>query len=93
MLKELITENPKYDEDFVKNLHSCIIEDRKENEAHEELRRDEVELQIWRIETEAHIGPSAAEMDCFRPPNKEKSRFMHKYESKEDFSLYLISFE
>ncbi|GBN97648.1 hypothetical protein AVEN_41947-1 [Araneus ventricosus] len=78
-LKDLITNDTNYDEEFTKNIYAGIVEQRKAKEELEEKQRQEVlaelrrkdEVEQERLKIEAQL----------------------KFEVKEDISLYLILFE
>ncbi|GBM00278.1 hypothetical protein AVEN_32627-1 [Araneus ventricosus] len=120
-LRELITNDANYDEEFSKNLYEDIVEEGKakeelaekqrlealaethrkaeleekqRQEALTELKRkDKVELERLKIEAQLKLGTTTNEADYSQLPNKEVSKFLHRFEVKEDMSLYLILFE
>ncbi|GBN12108.1 hypothetical protein AVEN_118126-1 [Araneus ventricosus] len=70
------------------------LEEKQRQEALAELKRkDEVELERLRIEARLKLGPDAAETDHTKLPSREVSKFLPRFEEKEDISLYLILFE
>ncbi|GFY27801.1 uncharacterized protein TNCV_242661 [Trichonephila clavipes] len=78
-LKDLIIGSEIYDEELTKNIHSTIVEDRK---AKEKLRIEEREERL-RFE----------QLSDTKFLVKEVSKFIHRFDLKEDISLYLKLFE
>lgn len=70
-----------------------IEEKRRQDDLAELRRKDEVELERLRFETQLRLRATDDEADVSKLPGKEISKFLHKYEVKEDISLYLILFE
>ncbi|GBM50181.1 hypothetical protein AVEN_50074-1 [Araneus ventricosus] len=67
------------------------LEEKQRQEALAELRRkDEVELERLKIEAQLKLGTTTTEADYFKLPSKEVSKFLHRFEVKEDISLYLV---
>ncbi|GBL79982.1 hypothetical protein AVEN_29012-1 [Araneus ventricosus] len=70
------------------------LEEKQRQEALAELRRkDKVELERLKIEAQFKLGTTTTEADYSKLPSKEVSKFLHRFEVKEDISLYLILFE
>ncbi|GBN83336.1 hypothetical protein AVEN_23725-1 [Araneus ventricosus] len=138
-LKDLITNDSNYDEEFTKNIYAVIVEQRKAKEELEEKqrletlaeaqrkaeleekrrletlaetrrkeeleekqrqealaelrRKDEVELERLKIEAQLKLGTTTTEADYSKLRSKEVSKFLHRFEVKQDVSLYLILFE
>ncbi|GFX44879.1 hypothetical protein TNCV_3429281 [Trichonephila clavipes] len=105
-LKDLIIGSESYDEELTKNIHSTIVEDRKARakEQEEKLRieqlrldeqkrKDEFELEKLRIETQSKLGADTSKESDTKFLVKEISKFIHRFDLKEDISLYLKLFE
>ncbi|GFT27590.1 uncharacterized protein TNCV_4559411 [Trichonephila clavipes] len=106
-LKELIIGSENYDEELTKNIHSTIVEDRKAREENlrieereeklrfeqlrldEQKRKDEFELEKLRIQ----LGADTSKESDTKFLVKEISKFIHRFDLKEDISLYLKLFE
>ncbi|GBM92052.1 hypothetical protein AVEN_95628-1 [Araneus ventricosus] len=70
------------------------LEEKQRQEALAELRRkDEVELERLKIEAQLKLGITTTEAEYSKLPSKEISKFLHRFEVKEDISLYLVLFE
>ncbi|GFX66480.1 uncharacterized protein TNCV_1291611 [Trichonephila clavipes] len=106
-LKDLIIGSEDYDEELTKNIHSTIVEDRKAREEKlrieereeklrfeqlrldEQKRKDEFELEKLRIQ----LGADTSKESDTKFLVKEISKFIHRFDLKEDISLYLKLFE
>ncbi|GFV59343.1 uncharacterized protein TNCV_1706051 [Trichonephila clavipes] len=96
-LKDLIIGSEDYDEELTKNIHSTIveIEEREEKLRFEQLRldeqkrKDEFELEKLGIQ----LGPDTSKESDTKFLVKEISKFIHRFDLKEDISLYLKLFE
>ncbi|GFY34567.1 uncharacterized protein TNCV_3095491 [Trichonephila clavipes] len=84
-LKDLIIGSEDYDEELTKNIHSTIVEDRK---AREENLRIEEQKEKLRI-----LGADTSKESDTKFLVKEISKFIHRFDLKEDISLYLKLFE
>ncbi|GFS96075.1 hypothetical protein TNCV_3308981 [Trichonephila clavipes] len=108
-IKVLIIGSQNYDEELTKNIHSTIVEDReardkKQEEQDKKLRiqqlrldeqkrKDEFELEKLRIETQSKLGADTSKESDTKFLVKEVSKFIHRFDLKEDISLYLKLFE
>ncbi|GBN31273.1 hypothetical protein AVEN_241111-1 [Araneus ventricosus] len=54
---------------------------------------DEVELERLKIEAQLKLSITTTEADYSKLPSKEVSKFLHRFEVKEDISLYLVLIE
>ncbi|GFW56205.1 uncharacterized protein TNCV_3482481 [Trichonephila clavipes] len=106
-LKDLIIGSEDYDEELTKNIHSTIVEDRKAREEKlrieereeklrfeqlrldEQKRKDEFELEKLRIQ----LGADTSKESDTKFLVKGISKFIHRFDLKEDISLYLKLFE
>ncbi|GFY12609.1 uncharacterized protein TNCV_2448001 [Trichonephila clavipes] len=87
-----------YDEELTKNIHSTIVEDRK---AREEILRIEEQKEKLRIEEreeklrfeQLRLGADTSKESDTKFLVKEISKFIHRFDLKEDISLYLKLFE
>ncbi|GFW52044.1 uncharacterized protein TNCV_2819131 [Trichonephila clavipes] len=96
-LKDLIISSEDYDEELTKNIHSTIVEDRK---AREENLRIEEQKENYALKNEKKITLRTIELgaDTSKESDpkfliKEISKFIHRFDLKEDISLYLKLFE
>ncbi|GBM30603.1 hypothetical protein AVEN_27632-1 [Araneus ventricosus] len=70
------------------------LEEKKRQEALAKLKRkDEVELERLKIEAQLKLGTTTTEQNYSKIPTKEVFKFIHKFEAKNDISLYLVLFE
>ncbi|GFU76315.1 uncharacterized protein TNCV_285151 [Trichonephila clavipes] len=108
-LKDLIIGSENYDEELTKNIHSTIVEDRKakakkQEEQEEKLRfeqlrldeqkrKDEFELEKLKIQTQSKLGADTSKESDTKFLVEEVSKFIHRFDLKEDISLYLKLFE
>ncbi|GFX45893.1 hypothetical protein TNCV_3607541 [Trichonephila clavipes] len=75
------------------------IEEREEKLRFEQLRldeqkrKDEFELEKLRIETQSKLGTDTSKESDTKFLVKEISKFIHRFDLKEDISLYLKLFE
>ncbi|GFX64749.1 uncharacterized protein TNCV_4682241 [Trichonephila clavipes] len=75
------------------------IEEREERLRFEQLRldeqkrKDELELEKLRIQTQSKLGADTSKESDTKFLVKEVSKFIHRFDSKEDISLYLKLFE
>ncbi|GFS54278.1 uncharacterized protein TNCV_4808061 [Trichonephila clavipes] len=105
-LKDLIIGSEDYDEELTKNIHSTIVEDRKARE--ENLRIEEQKKNYalkskrkLRIEKTRRkitlrtieLGADTSKESDTKYLVKEISKFIHRFDLKEDISLYLKLFE
>ncbi|GFW30396.1 retrovirus-related Pol polyprotein from transposon 17.6 [Trichonephila clavipes] len=97
-LKDLIISSEDYDEELTKNIHSTIVEDRKvreENLRIEEqkknyaLKNEKKKITLQTIE----LGADTSKESDTKFLVKEVSKFIHRFDLKEDISLYLKLFE
>ncbi|GFW21501.1 uncharacterized protein TNCV_1533241 [Trichonephila clavipes] len=106
-LKDSIIGSEDYDEELTKNIHSTIVEDRKAREEKlrieereeklrfeqlrldKQKRKDEFELEKLRIQ----LGADTSKESDTKFLVKEISKFIHRFDLKEDISLYLKLFE
>ncbi|GFU63874.1 hypothetical protein TNCV_2313801 [Trichonephila clavipes] len=104
-LKDLIIGSENYDEELTKNIHSTIVEDRKAREKKQEeqeeklhieqlrldeqKRKDEIELEKLRIETQSKLGGDTSKESDTKFLVKEVSKFIHRFDLKEYISLSL----
>ncbi|GFU10935.1 uncharacterized protein TNCV_2934281 [Trichonephila clavipes] len=96
-LKDLIIGSEDYDEELTENIHSTIVEDRK---AREENLRIEEQKKNYALKNEKKITLRTIELgaDTSKESDtkflvKEVSKFIHRFDLKEDISLYLKLFE
>ncbi|GBO12011.1 Homeotic protein female sterile [Araneus ventricosus] len=68
-----------------------IEEKKRIQELEERKRKDELELEKLRLETQAKLNLGTAEHP--RVTSNEINKLLHKFEPKEDISLYLVLFE
>ncbi|GFY18115.1 transposon Tf2-6 polyprotein [Trichonephila clavipes] len=93
MLKNLITKSAGYDEEDTKLMYEGIVEERKKRELLEERKRwDNLELEKLRIEAQIGLNQEIMSRNN-RTPSNELNKLPHKFDMKEDISLYLILFE
>ncbi|GFU69910.1 uncharacterized protein TNCV_2470131 [Trichonephila clavipes] len=79
-----------YDEEDTKFKYEGIVEERKKRELLEERkRRDNLELEKLRIEAQIVLNQEILSRNN-RTPSNELSKLLHKFDMKEDISLYLI---
>ncbi|GFX92176.1 hypothetical protein TNCV_1740961 [Trichonephila clavipes] len=92
-LKDLIISSEDYDEELTKNIHSTIVEDRKARE--ENLRIEEQKKEKLRIEEreENYLYADTSKESDTKFLVKKVSNFIHRFDLKEDISLYLKLFE
>ncbi|GFU32577.1 uncharacterized protein TNCV_3044651 [Trichonephila clavipes] len=98
--KNLIIDSENYDEELTKNIHSTIVEDRKAREK-EKLRIEEQKEKLRIEEREENVRIEEQKEKCADTSNeshtkflvKEVSKFIHRFDLKEDISLYLKLFE
>ncbi|GFW60959.1 uncharacterized protein TNCV_4871701 [Trichonephila clavipes] len=97
-LKDLIIGSENYDEELTKNIHSTIVEDRKAREENfcieeqkEKLRIEEQKEKLRIEEREEKLRFEQLSDTKFLV--KEVSKFIHRFDLKEDISLYLKLFE
>ncbi|GFX01599.1 uncharacterized protein TNCV_3970991 [Trichonephila clavipes] len=96
-LKDLIIGSEDYDEELTKNIHSTIVEDRKAREEKiyalkskkEKLRIEEREKITLRT---IELGADTSKESDTKFLVKEVSKFIHRFDLKEDISLYLKLF-
>ncbi|GFW76315.1 uncharacterized protein TNCV_1580941 [Trichonephila clavipes] len=100
-IKDLSIDSEDYDEELTKNIHSTIVEDRKAREEKlrieereeklrfeqlrldEQKRKDEFELEKLRIQ----LGADTSKESDTKFLVKEISKFIHRFDLKEDISL------
>ncbi|GFY25834.1 uncharacterized protein TNCV_1915841 [Trichonephila clavipes] len=93
MLKNLITKSAGYDEEDTKLMYEGIVEERNERELLQERKqRDNLELEKLRIEAQIRLNQEILSTNN-RTPRNELNKLLHKFDMKEDISLYLILFE
>ncbi|GFX21489.1 uncharacterized protein TNCV_1399031 [Trichonephila clavipes] len=96
-LKDLIISSEDYDEELTKNIHSTINEKKKlrfeQLRLDEQKRKDEFELEKLRIQTQSKLGADTSKESDTKFLVKEVSKFIHRFDLKEDISLYLKLFE
>ncbi|GFT45763.1 uncharacterized protein TNCV_2008231 [Trichonephila clavipes] len=88
-LKDLIIGSQNYDEELTKNIHSTIVEDRKEREENLRIEEQKEKLRIEEREEKLRIE----QLSDTKFLVKEVSKFIHRFDLKEDISLYLKLFE
>ncbi|GFY03223.1 uncharacterized protein TNCV_1171831 [Trichonephila clavipes] len=82
-----------------KNYEKLRIEEREEKLRFEQLRldeqkrKDEFELEKLRIQTQSKLGADTSKESDTKFLVKEVSKFIHRFDLKEDISLYLKLFE
>ncbi|GFV84385.1 uncharacterized protein TNCV_2044331 [Trichonephila clavipes] len=90
-LKDLIISSEDYDEELTKNIHLTIAEDRKARE--ENLRIEEQKEKLRIEEREEKLLFEQLRKGYSKFFVKEISKFIHRFDLKEDISLYLKLFE
>ncbi|GBN08077.1 hypothetical protein AVEN_273831-1 [Araneus ventricosus] len=66
------------------------LEEKRQKALAELKKENEVELERLRVEAKLKLGTTTTEADYSKLPSKEVSKFLHRFEVKEDISLYLI---
>ncbi|GFX78833.1 uncharacterized protein TNCV_1919661 [Trichonephila clavipes] len=92
-LKDLIIISEDYDEELTKNIHSTIVEDRKAREENLRIEEQKEKLRIEEIQTQSKLGADTSKESDTKFLVKEVSKFIHRFDLKEDISLYLKLFE
>ena len=105
-LKDLITTSKNYEDEFIKGVFNTIIDDRKKREdlelerareeaaREERIRQEKYELERLRLEAEVKRAESGTKMsEIVKNPTVDIKSLVHKYDLKEDISLYLVLFE
>ncbi|GFV30193.1 uncharacterized protein TNCV_96701 [Trichonephila clavipes] len=92
-LKDLIISSEDYDEELTKNIYSTIVEDRKAREENLRIEEQKEKLRIEEIQTQSKIGADTSKESDTKFLVKEISKFIHRFDLKEDISLYLKLFE
>ncbi|GFS64481.1 uncharacterized protein TNCV_3956261 [Trichonephila clavipes] len=88
-LKDLIISSEDYDEELTKNIHSMIVEDRKVREENLRIEEQKEKLRIEEREEKLRFE----QLSDAKFLVKEISKFIHRFDLKEDISLYLKLFE
>ncbi|GFV95867.1 uncharacterized protein TNCV_1729171 [Trichonephila clavipes] len=106
-LKDLIISSENYDEELTKNIHSTIVEDRKAREENLRIEEQKEKLRIEEREENLRIEKQKEKLRIEEREEKlrfeqlsdikflvkEVSKFIHRFDLKEDISLYLKLFE
>ncbi|GFT23823.1 uncharacterized protein TNCV_3207071 [Trichonephila clavipes] len=97
-LKDLIIGSENYDEELTKNIHSTIVEDRKAREENLRIEEQKEKLRIEERERKITLRTIELGADTSKESDtkflvKEISKFIHRFDLKEDISLYLKLFE
>ncbi|GFU29387.1 uncharacterized protein TNCV_1239901 [Trichonephila clavipes] len=97
-LKDLIIGSEDYDEELTKNIHSTIVEDRKAREENLRIEEQKKKLRIEEREEKITLRTIELGADTSKESDtkflvKEISKFIHRFDLKEDISLYLKLFE
>ncbi|GFV06024.1 homeotic protein female sterile [Trichonephila clavipes] len=94
-LKDLIIGSENYDEELTKNIHSTIVEDRKAREENLHIEEQKEKLRIEEREEKLRIEQLRRRyiQSDTKFLVKEVSKFTHRFDLKEDISLYLKLFE
>ncbi|GFT11994.1 uncharacterized protein TNCV_725981 [Trichonephila clavipes] len=97
-LKDLIIGSEDYDEELTKNIHSTIVEDRKAREEYLRIEEQKKKLRIEQQKEKLRIEEREEKLRFEQLSDtkflvKEISKFIHRFDLKEDISLYLKLFE
>ncbi|GFT23057.1 uncharacterized protein TNCV_1858131 [Trichonephila clavipes] len=97
-LKDLIIGSEDYDEELTKNIHSTIVEDRKAREENLRIEEQKEKLRIEEREEKITLRTIELGADTSKESDtkflvKEISKFIHRFDLKEDISVYLKLFE
>ncbi|GFT47603.1 uncharacterized protein TNCV_2346121 [Trichonephila clavipes] len=106
-LKDLIIGSENYDEELTKNIHSTVVEDRKAREENLRIEEQKEKLRIEEQKEKLRIEEQKEKLRIEEREEKlrfeqlsdttflvkEVSKFIHRFDLKEDISLYLKLFE
>ncbi|GFV01110.1 uncharacterized protein TNCV_1010311 [Trichonephila clavipes] len=95
-IKDLIIGSENYDKELTKNIHSTIVEDRKVREKTQEEQKEKLRIEEQREKSRIQEREERLRFEQLSETKflvKEVSKFIHRFDLKEDISLYLKLFE